>query len=229
MTPPVSAVNAGTFNAGLLAIARLQKSFGDRTLLNIVDLQLNSGTIYALTGDNGAGKSTLLRILAGLEPADVLRGDFESEPIDGADYAQALRREIIYVHQHPYLFNTSIAANIEYGLKMRRVDSQTRHSLAQEAIRWAGLQHVADIAPKRLSGGEKQKVALARAKVLNPRLLLVDEPTANLDRAARQQIIALLRRTASSNNCVVVACHDREIIDLPGVARLHLEAGKISV
>ncbi len=229
MTPTMSALKVGAVDAGLLTITQLQKSFGERTLLNIVDFQLNSGNIYALTGDNGAGKSTLLRILAGLEPADVLRGNFESQSMNGADYTQALRREIVYVHQHPYLFNTSIAANIEYGLKMRGMDSQTRQSLAQEAIRWAGLRHVADVAPKRLSGGEKQKVALARAKVLNPRLLLVDEPTANLDRAARQQIVALLRQTASSNNCVVVACHDREIIDLPGVARLHLEAGKISV
>ena len=109
------------------------------------------------------------------------------------------------------------------------MDTQTRQQAAQDAITWAGLAHVADVAPKRLSGGEKQKVALARAKVLTPRLLLVDEPTANLDRAARQQIVALLRQTASSNNCVVVACHDREIIDLPGITRLHLEAGKISV
>ena len=213
----------------LVNIAHLQKTFGVRELLNVRDLHLDAGNVYALTGDNGSGKSTLLRILAGLECADELRGDFNSQLVDGVDYAQTLRREIIYVHQHPYLFNTSIAANIEYGLKMRGVGSQARHQLALDAIAWAGLQHVADVAPKRLSGGEKQKVALARAKVLKPRLLLVDEPTANLDRAARQQIVALLRQTASSNNCVVVACHDREIIDLPGVVRLHLESGKISV
>ena len=188
--------------AHLLDISQLQKVFGNRALLNVRDLQLDAGNIYALTGDNGSGKSTLLRILAGLEPADVLLANFDAQTINGADYAHALRRDIIYVHQHPYLFNTSIAANIEYGLKMRGVDGQLRQQLAWEAIAWAGLAHVADVAPKRLSGGEKQKVALARAKVLKPRLLLVDEPTANLDRAARQQIVALLRQTASSNNCV---------------------------
>lgn len=219
-----------------LSIDALTKNFGVRQLLAIHHLHLQAGKIYALTGDNGSGKSTLLRILAGLEAADTLQCQFDNRrfsnaadsgyPADSA-YPVAWRREIIYVHQHPYLFNTSVLANIEYGLKMRSVIAERRRLIAHEAVVWAGLQQVAEVAPKRLSGGEKQKVALARAKVLSPRVLLVDEPTANLDRAARVQIIALLQQTASANNCVVVACHDREIIDLPGVVRLHLEAGKI--
>ena len=214
--------------SALLSIAVLKKSFGVRQLLDIANLHLEAGKIYALTGDNGSGKSTLLRILAGLEKPDALHGRFENKTVSGADYLPELRREIIYVHQHPYLFNTSVAANIEYGMKMRGIDKGQRQRLADDAILWAGLQHVINVAPKRLSGGEKQRVALARAKVLSPRLLLVDEPTANLDRAAREQIVELLRQTASANNCVVVACHDREIIDLPEVIILHLEGGRIS-
>lgn len=214
--------------SALLAIAQLNKSFDARTLLEVVNLNLDAGKIYALTGDNGCGKSTLLRILAGLENAETLQAEFNSRLFNAHQYPVECRREIIYVHQHPHLFNTSIAANIEYGLKMRGVTTALRAQLAEEAILWAGLQAVAEVAPKRLSGGEKQKVALARAKVLHPRVLLVDEPTANLDRAAREQIVTLLQQTASNNNCVVVACHDREIIDLPNVVRLHLESGKIS-
>lgn len=213
----------------LLEVPTLRKSFGARRLLEIDGLNLASGRIYALTGDNGSGKSTLLRVLAGLEPSDELIMRFNGAPIDGAAYPAALRRDIVYVHQHPYLFHSSIATNIEYGLKLRDVDAATRKQLALDAIEWAGLTQVIDVAPKRLSGGEKQKVALARAKVLAPRLLLVDEPTASLDRSAREQIVALLRKTASNNNCVVVACHDRELIDLPGVSRLHLEDGRVSV
>ncbi len=213
--------------SALLKIGALHKKFGDRVLLDIRDLSLDAGKIYALTGDNGSGKSTLLRVLAGLEPANELRFDFAGMNIDGARYPEGLRREIIYVHQHPYLFNTSVAGNIDYGLKTRGVDAGARAQLCAEAIEWAGLARVVSVPPKRLSGGEKQKVALARAKVLNPKVLLVDEPTANLDRGAREQIVALLRATASENNVVVVACHDRELIDLPGVVVLHLENARI--
>jgi tungstate transport system ATP-binding protein len=214
--------------SALLKISALRKSYGDRQLLDLDSLALDAGAIYALTGDNGSGKSTLLRILAGLEAADALEFDFAGVAVNGAGFPPGLRREIIYVHQHPYLFNTSIAANIDYGLKMRTVDAEKRSATVSEAIKWAGLDRVAHVPPKRLSGGEKQRVAIARAKVLNPRLLLVDEPTANLDRTAREQIVALLSATASANNCVVVACHDQEIIELPHVVRLHLEGGKIS-
>jgi tungstate transport system ATP-binding protein len=214
--------------SALLKVTSLVKSFGDRRLLDIDSLTLHAGNVYALTGDNGSGKSTLLRILAGLEPADALTFEFADAKVNGAGYPAAMRRSIIYVHQHPYLFNSSVEANIEYGLKMRGIDASIRKAAAQEAMNWAGLDRVALVPPKRLSGGEKQKVAIARAKVLNPRLLLVDEPTANLDRTAREQIVALLSATASANNCVVVACHDQEIIDLPHVVRLHLEGGKIT-
>ena len=214
--------------SALIEVSVLKKTFGERRLLDVSKLALDAGKIYALTGDNGSGKSTLLKILSGLEPADELRMRFNGGDIDGATYPDALRREIIYVHQHPYLFHSSIAANIEYGLTMRGVAQPRRLELANAAIEWAGLGAVRQVQPKRLSGGERQKVALARAKVLTPRLLLVDEPTANLDRAACEQIVALLKQTASDNNCVVVACHDREIIELPGVVRLHLEDGRLS-
>ena len=214
--------------SALIDVSALKKTFGERRLLDVSELALDAGKIYALTGDNGSGKSTLLKILSGLEPADELRMRFNGEDIDGATYPDALRREIIYVHQHPYLFHSSIAANIEYGLTLRGVAQPRRLELANAAIEWAGLGAVRQVQPKRLSGGERQKVALARAKVLTPRLLLVDEPTANLDRAACEQIVALLKQTASDNNCVVVACHDREIIELPGVVRLHLEDGRLS-
>ncbi len=212
--------------SALLHVSSLKKNFDARRLLDLDSLVLKAGAIYALTGDNGCGKSTLLRILAGLENADTLNFEFAGQQVS-ADYPPTMRRDVIYVHQHPYLFNTSVEANIEYGLKMRGVDMPTRKQAVREAMVWAGLDRVAQVPPKRLSGGEKQKVAIARAKVLNPRLLLVDEPTANLDRGARQQIVALLSATASANNCVVVACHDQEIIELPHVLRLHLENGKI--
>jgi tungstate transport system ATP-binding protein len=211
----------------LLTVERLIKSFAGRQLLDVSDLTLDAGALYVLSGDNGSGKTTLLRTLVGLEPADDLRFAFENETFSGHPYPAKLRLRMIYVHQHPYVFNTSIAENIAYGLKVRNLDARARQSAVREAIDWAGIGHLDHVPPRQLSGGEKQRLALARAKVLNPRVLLVDEPTANLDAAARSQVLDLLHKVISENNCVVVACHDREIIELPGVKRLHLEAGRL--
>ena len=97
----------------------------------------------------------------------------------------------------------------------------------EEAIDWAGVREVVAVPPQKLSGGEKQRVALARAKVLAPQLLLLDEPTANLDADGRRRIIELLARLFAEGVSVLIACHDRELIELPGVRRFHLENGKL--
>ena len=133
-----------------------------------------------------------------------------------------------YVHQQPYLFHTSIAHNIAYGLKTRGVRREQRERLIAEAIAWAGVGHLRDVLPHKLSGGERQRVALARAKVLNPRLLLFDEPTANLDSEARRHAIELIDELRSDDVTVLVACHDREIIDMPGMKRLQLASGRVA-
>jgi tungstate transport system ATP-binding protein len=94
-----------------------------------------------------------------------------------------------------------------------------------QAIAWAGVEHARATHPSKLSGGEKQRVALARAKVLRPKLLLLDEPTANLDGPAREQVIALIPTLLEAGTTVVMACHDRDLIGLPGVRRLKLRDG----
>jgi len=213
--------------SALVSISRVVKSYGGRGLLDVGTLELGRGDLIVLSGDNGSGKSTLLKIVAGLEHADVLHLRCNGLAADGRRYPRALRRLIVYVHQHPYLFNSSIAANVRYGLTLRPIDAVERERRVHEAIGWAGVEHLQAVPPARLSGGEKQRVALARAKVLEPRVLLVDEPTASLDAQARAQVIELLQRTATGENCVVVACHDRELLELPGARRWHLEGGRI--
>jgi tungstate transport system ATP-binding protein len=211
-----------------LEIKSLTKSFPQRELLRGVDLALEAGGSYVLTGDNGCGKTTLLRIVAGLEAAHGGMLRFEGAAIDLDHYPEALRHGVVYVHQQPYLFHTSIAHNIAYGLKMRGVPIRRRELMVGEAIAWAGVGHLGNVLPHKLSGGEKQRVALARAKVLNPRLLLLDEPTANLDNDARRQTLALIEALRHEDVTVMIASHDREIIAMPHVRRLHLEAGRVN-
>jgi tungstate transport system ATP-binding protein len=217
---------SAVINTAMLSIQSLKKSFGERQLLNIANVTLTSEYLHVLTGDNGSGKTTLLRILAGLESADAFSLSFENMQCDAsANYPAAWRKQIIHVHQHPYLFHSSIADNIGYGLKMRGVKATERQPLIEDAMAWAGLTTLANVPPKRLSGGERQKVALARAKVLQPQVLLVDEPTANLDGAARTQIAALLKQFVDEGRIVVVASHDQEIMALAGTSPMILEDG----
>ncbi len=211
----------------MLSVAELRKRFGAVSILDVADLNLAAGESYVLTGDNGSGKTTLLRILAGLEQAERANCCFDGRPVDLRAYPDWLRSAVVYVHQHPYLFRGTVADNIAYGLIARGVPAPARDALIGEAIVWAGVAHVLHVPPHKLSGGEKQRVALARARVLHPRLFLLDEPTANLDAEARQQTMALIRDLCDANSTVVLACHDREIIELPHMHRLHLVGGRI--
>ena len=209
-------------SAPLLLASGLRKEFDARPLFEIERLAVEEGSTCILTGPNGSGKTTLLRILAGLDRAQAGEMRFRGAPLEG------LGRSIVYVHQHPYLFQTSLRHNLEYGLKRRGVSADERRRRVDEAIAWAGLGEHLRTPPGSLSGGEKQRAALARARALHPDLLLLDEPTSNLDKAGRAQTIALLGQLRDERRTVIVACHDQEVIDLDGVRRLRLEEGRLS-
>jgi len=211
----------------LLTVRGLRKRHGERLLFDIDQLSLDAASAYVLTGANGVGKSTLLRILGGLETAEVESVFFDGHAVSLHPYPKALREAIVYVHQHPIMFSTSVADNIAYGLRARGESKATVKQAVEEAMAWAGVDYLRHTDPARLSGGEKQRVALARARVLKPRLLLLDEPTANLDGVAREQVIALIPTLLEQGSTVVMACHDRDLIGLPGVQRLKLRDGHL--
>ncbi len=206
--------------APLLQWSGLQKSFGDRVLFADAALTLQAGHGYVLSGANGSGKTTLLRMLAGLEPRDGGSLSFRDEHAPDGGVPEHWRREIIYVHQQPYLFRSTIAQNLEYGLRLRGVDAAERGNRVAEALVWAGLAGCAAVPPQKLSGGEAQRLALARAKLLNPALLLLDEPTANLDGAARRQVLDLVTALCLDDHTVLIATHDPEILRLAILDRL---------
>jgi tungstate transport system ATP-binding protein len=213
----------------LLLVSGLRKYFGERLILDVPEIKLQRGSSYVLMGANGSGKSTLLRILGGLEAAQVGSFKFDGSHIPTVDICARLAPRIIYLHQHPYLFSTSVAANIAYGLKAMAIPHREQGAVVEEAMSWAGVQHLAHIPPYRLSGGEKQRVALARARVLNPAVLLLDEPTANLDESARGQVVGLIRRMCDNNHCVVIATHDPELMALQNGVNWRLEKASLQI
>jgi tungstate transport system ATP-binding protein len=215
--------------SALIRLAGVRKSFAARELFRIDELVIESGRAYVLTGPNGSGKTTLLRMLAGLEPAQEGAFLFHDTPVGFMPrYPEHLRRAIVYVHQHPYLFHTNLWHNLEYGLKCRAVPGEERRLRVEEAIAWAGLGGRRGTAPASLSGGEKQRAALARVRALRPELILLDEPTSNLDKEARAQTLDLLGQLRDERRTVIVACHDQEVIELEGLTRLHFEEGRLA-
>ena len=215
-----------TVNA--LRISRLRKQFGDRRLLDVAELNFEAGELHLLVGDNGVGKTTFLKILAGLEKADAVEITLCGFVYGGGVYPASMRRDVVYVHQHPYLFSSSIEANIAYGLKVREMSAPARVAAVCEALQWAALESAKGVLPKRLSGGEKQRVALARAMVLNAPVMLIDEPTASLDATARDQVKALLATMRAAGRIVLIATHDPAMLELPGVVVWDLAGGTLT-
>ena len=211
----------------LLSCHSLKRQLGDRALLSVDRLELEHGRTYLLSGANGAGKTTLLRVLAGLDSARCASFEFEGSQHSLSAYPKTLHRRIAFVHHHPILFSTSVAANVAFGLRAAGVPSAEAGRRTDAAIEWAGILPLVDTPPLALSAGEKQRVALARVHALDPVLYLLDEPTANLDENGRNLVTRLIDAISKEGRTLLIACHDRELLNLTGVSRLYMTAGRL--
>jgi tungstate transport system ATP-binding protein len=152
--------------------------YGAREVLNVAALDITRGEVLVAVGPSGAGKSTLMRVLGMLEAPTSGSVLYAGRALQGTP-PLALRRQVTMVFQRPILLHGSVRHNVSYGLRMRRLHA-TDDTTAR-AIEQVGLTHLAHAQARTLSGGEMQRVALARAMVLQPEVLLLDEPTASLD------------------------------------------------
>jgi len=206
----------------------LRKTFAHRVLLDLPELALYPGQCTLLSGENGAGKTTLLRIIAGLLEPDGCAVEYHQRWYEWRKIRRILQAQIVYVHQQPYLFDATVSANIEYGLKQMRLSRTDRRARTREALSWAGLEHLADRAARTLSSGEQQRVALTRARVLTPHLLLLDEPLANMDNEARSYSCELIARLRDEGTGIIITGHEQGRLKPLADRLLLLHEGHIS-
>jgi len=176
---------------------------GGRTLLDRVDIAVEPGPLTVIMGPNGAGKSLLLRVLATLIRPDQ---GFVTWAETLPDRARAPR--LGFVFQKPVMLRRSAVENVRYALKVAGVPRAERDRRAAEALAMAGLEHLAAAPARVLSGGEQQRLAIARALATRPEVLLLDEPTANLDPGATQAIEAQVKAAHAAGTTVVFVTHD---------------------
>ena len=193
-----------------IEIKKLVKVFNGKKVLEIPSCRFEGKKIYALYGPNGAGKTTLLNILAFLaEPTSGEVSYAGAEFRNSAKDKKKLIKEITLIQQNPYLFNTTVEKNISYGLRIRGIAKEGIRERVGESLGMVGLSGFEKRRAKELSGGEVQRVAIARGLALRPKLLLLDEPTANIDEASKgilERVIAEVNKKYGTT--VIFSTHD---------------------
>jgi cell division transport system ATP-binding protein len=198
--------------------------------LRDLSLTIDKGEFLFLTGPSGAGKSTLLRLL--------LREELPSEgdlKVAGRNLqqlspsqVQSYRRSVGFVFQDFRLIpRFTVFQNVAFVMRVLGVDLAVQQRKTFQVLKWVGLQHRMNASPDELSGGEQQRIAIARALVNEPQLVLADEPTGNLDPDLSLEIMNLFREINARGTTVVVATHDRELIRRVGRRTITLEQGRI--
>lgn len=199
-----SATSSNTRHPTLLPLVVWDLCFfsGEKKLLDRVSFTTEQGPRTIILGPNGAGKSLLLRLCHGL-----LRPTSGSIHWAGATTSQVQQRQAM-VFQRPVLLRRSVAANVHYGLRIQGVPGRQRAALVEAALQQAGLSALAERPARVLSGGEQQRLALARAWALQPEVLFLDEPTANLDPAATRAVETLLAHIHQAGTKIIMTTHD---------------------
>jgi tungstate transport system ATP-binding protein len=214
-----------------IVLQKVRKKYLSRVVLDAAHLEIEKGRTYAVVGPNGSGKSTLLRILALLEPpteGEVML-DGENLTAPGGSACNRARKRLCYVAQDPYMFTGTVLGNALYGLRARGEGGARTREKALDALETLGMRDFAGAQASSLSAGERQKVALARALVLRPEFLFLDEPTANVDRRSITAVEnAVARAVSDAGGACLWATHDAaQARRIAGESTVHLLDGRV--
>jgi ABC-type polar amino acid transport system ATPase subunit len=212
----------------MIVIEKLTKRFEGRTVLDDVSVTFERGKVSAIVGPSGSGKSTLLRCINGLERFDEGRirvGDLEVGPTT----LLRIRREVGMVFQHYGLFShmSAVANVMEAPVHVRGLSKSEARAQASALLAKVGLSHRSDAFPRELSGGEQQRVAIARALAMEPKALLLDEPTAALDPERKVELVKLLEALATEGTTMVIVTHEPALVRGVADRTIVLENGRI--
>ncbi|MFV0558781.1 MAG: amino acid ABC transporter ATP-binding protein [Enterococcus sp.] len=208
----------------MLELKQINKSFGDKKVIDHLDLTIPDGNILAIVGPSGGGKTTLLRVLAGLETTD--SGTFELDGVAFEPTALKEQEQVVgVVFQDFQLFpHLNVLENITLAPKMVLKQSKEVYTQkAHELVKQLGLaEDLLTSYPFQLSGGQKQRVAIARAMAMNPKVLAYDEPTSALDPGLRQQVANLILTLKAEGVTQIVVTHDHDFAENIGDAILEV-------
>jgi tungstate transport system ATP-binding protein len=185
-----------------LHLSEVTFAVGGRTILDRVSAQIEAGPRTIILGANGAGKSVLMRVCHGLLAPTSGKVEWHAAEVSGAPRRQAM------VFQRPVMLRRSALANIAYALKAAHVAGRERARRAAKALEQVGLTDLAEHPARVLSGGEQQRLALARAWALRPDVLFLDEPTANLDPSATKEVEAIITAIHAAGAKIVMSTHN---------------------
>ena len=214
----------------LYEIKNLTKTFEGRTVLDLEQLSLEKGKILGLLGPNGAGKTTLLEIMAFLSSPTSGEIWFNQQQVDftGGKLIE-LRRKVVLVQQDSILFSTSVSKNVDFPLRIRKTPKAERQTIIGELLELVGMRAFENARADKLSSGETQRVAIARALACFPEVILLDEPTANVDvenQIAIERIIQEINRTRGIS--VILTTHNMSQASRLADAIIFLYEGKVA-
>jgi tungstate transport system ATP-binding protein len=204
-------------------VENLEKSYPNSKALQSVSFTADGGKIFVLIGANGAGKTTLLRILAGLEKPDKGKIFYNNQTITDRE----LRQVSTLVFQRTAMFSRSVYDNLEFGLRIRNAPDEEIKQKISDVLSAVGLPNFEKRRAKKISGGEQQRISLARAMLLNPKVLLLDEPTANLDPNSARIIEKAISSRRNDNSIIIMATHNLGQTKRLADVVVHMHEGKI--
>ncbi len=206
-----------------IQLKNIKKYYGDNQVLDIETLNIEKGKITGITGPNGCVKTTLLNIIAGLDKKFIGEVFYDNIKLN-----KIIKESMTVVFQKPYLLKRTVYENIEYPLKLRNIDKKESKKRALSIMKKLEITDLMEKKGHKLSGGESQKVALARALVFNPRLLLLDEPTSNID----PEYIVTMENSITQFNLenkgtIIIVTHNIEQSERLCHAVINMHRGKV--